>query len=281
MYEFEENPISTEDNYDADDGDNEQDQDEKENNGELPELPTKPSEDGVKVNPKKKVVRNPRVTLNTAKLKGDRGLHTIEEYFRDVKYKGKGHEAEDLNLIMRKIEHWGHRVFPQMLFADFVNRVEQLCRKNDVQTHMRKYKMGTLTLDIVPIDDQLEERPGDDLAEPMDDFDALLSEQVEMQRNVSARPDGAEPSFNSTLDFPFREDLGDVSLGVAEIPPTPPPAPKNLTDEAKARIAENRRAALERLRAKQTAQAAERVETAEISQEVSDLSAVECPERSE
>ncbi|XP_055711834.1 protein TIPIN homolog [Phlebotomus papatasi] len=264
MYEFEENPISTEDNYDVEDGDDEQDHDEKENNGELP---TKPSEDGVKVNPKKKVVRNPRVNLNTAKLKGDRGLHTIEEYFRDVKYKGKGHEAENLNLIMRKIEHWGHRVFPQMRFADFVNRVEQLCRKNDVQTHMRKYKMGTLTLDIAPLNDELEERPGDELAEPIDDFDALLSEQVEMQRNVSARPDGAEPSFNSTLDFPFREDLGDVSLGVAEIPPTPPPVPKNLTDEAKARIAENRRAALERLRAKQAAQAAERTE---MSQEISE-----------
>uniref|UniRef100_A0A1B0CR01 TIMELESS-interacting protein n=2 Tax=Lutzomyia longipalpis TaxID=7200 RepID=A0A1B0CR01_LUTLO len=206
-----------------------------------PEQPIKPAEDGVKVKPKK-TIRKPRVTLNTAKLKGDRGLHTIEHYFRDMHFKGKGHEAEDLTRVMRKLEHWGHRVFPNMLFVDFVNRVEQLCRKADVQTHMRKYKSGLLgpevQLDVV--DEGMERMD----AEHGDEFDALLSEQVEMQRNVPHR------DFSS-MDLSFNDDLeADVSLGVAEIPPTPPP-PVNLTDEAKARIAENRRAAMERLRAKQ------------------------------
>ncbi|XP_059615322.1 protein TIPIN homolog [Phlebotomus argentipes] len=256
MYESAENPIFTEDNYDLEGEGSDQETGDSGNDGGLPKVPTEPAKDGVKVAPKI-VIRKPRVILTTAKLKGERGLHTIEDYFRDVKFKGKGHEAEDVTLIMRKLEHWGHRVFPAMLFEDFLTRLEELCRKKDVQNHLRLYKLGMLT-PIVGTDDQPEERMNEDPVDAVDDFDALLSEQMEMQRNVSNK-NSAQASSSSYMDYTFREDLeADSSLGVAEIPPTPPPASK-MTEEAKAKIAENRRAALERLRAKQATQSAENI----------------------
>ncbi|GAB0098885.1 Protein TIPIN homolog [Sergentomyia squamirostris] len=267
MYEFEENPIAGEDNYDDHDGGSDQEND---NDNKLPELPTKPDADGIKVEPKKIVFRNPRVTLNAAKLKGDRGLHTIEDYFKDVQYKGKGHEREDLNVIMSKLEHWGHRMFPDMRFADFVNRVEQLTKKGDVQNHWRRYRTGTLMpllQDRADIpDEEIPERQIED--DPVDDFDALLSEQVDMHRNISKRTENTD----NTMDFTFREVQGmDSSLGVAEIPPTPPRAPISLSEDVKAKIAENRRLALERLRAKQNSQAVESTPRDEDFQVIDDL----------
>lgn len=37
----------------------------------------------------KKVVKNPRFTLNPARLTGPRGIQVIPDYFKDFKFKGK------------------------------------------------------------------------------------------------------------------------------------------------------------------------------------------------
>ena len=43
---------------------------------------------------------------------GARGVHTLEELFADFKPHGKGREFEDLDVVMKKMEHWAHRLFP-------------------------------------------------------------------------------------------------------------------------------------------------------------------------
>lgn len=53
-----------------------------------------------KVEPKKtkrRISTQPR--LNPEKLTGSRGIHKIEEEFKDVKFKGKGHETQDLDMV--------------------------------------------------------------------------------------------------------------------------------------------------------------------------------------
>lgn len=63
------------------------------------------------VQPKIKVVKAKRKlnTLNIEKLKGPRGIIAIDEFFENIKFKGKGYEKEDLDSVMKRLEHWAHR----------------------------------------------------------------------------------------------------------------------------------------------------------------------------
>lgn len=56
--------------------------------------------EGIKVEPKatKKVVR-PRQRLTEENLTGKRGIHTIENYFKDIKFKGKDHRLTKHSFI--------------------------------------------------------------------------------------------------------------------------------------------------------------------------------------
>lgn len=60
------------------------------------------------------------------------GLMAIEDVFKDVKLKGKGHECEDLNLVMRKLEIWAHRLFPSLQFDDCLAKLEKLGNNKSV-----------------------------------------------------------------------------------------------------------------------------------------------------
>lgn len=46
---------------------------------------------------KRRVSTQPR--LNPEKLTGPRGIHKIEDEFKNVKFRGKGHEAKDLDMV--------------------------------------------------------------------------------------------------------------------------------------------------------------------------------------
>ena len=57
---------------------------------------------------KVKKVRKPRVALNEGRLIGKNGIRKLPDLFKAVKFKGKGYEKDDLNLLLREIEHWAH-----------------------------------------------------------------------------------------------------------------------------------------------------------------------------
>ncbi|KAH8249798.1 hypothetical protein KR032_012417 [Drosophila birchii] len=255
-------------------------------------------EKGVKLEPKKRAVRNPRPRLTVDTLRGPRGIQTIEDYYKDVKFKGRGHEKTDLDEILRRLQHWGHRMYPTYTFDDVLNNIERLGKKKPLQVHMTRYRLGHLkdmraheaeAMEEVQ-DDQLEGGAGD---EPFDEFDALLGEQIAMsklapprtphQRNMSASASSSgtnstlvTPSFsrgNAVMSTPYSAagnvaptfDRNGAPLGSARLnsldisdygqplPPSQPPTPsaKKLSNEQMARIAENRRLAQERLKAKQ------------------------------
>lgn len=42
-------------------------------------------------------------------------------------------QAEDLRLLMQKMENWAHRLFPKLQFEQFIDKVERLGTKKDVQ----------------------------------------------------------------------------------------------------------------------------------------------------
>jgi hypothetical protein len=66
----------------------------------------------------------------------------IREHFKDFKPKGKGHEYEDLDAVMKRMEHWAHRFYPKLPFDSVAEKVEFLGRKAMVKTYVKKLRMG-------------------------------------------------------------------------------------------------------------------------------------------
>uniref|UniRef100_A0A673B202 TIMELESS-interacting protein n=1 Tax=Sphaeramia orbicularis TaxID=375764 RepID=A0A673B202_9TELE len=91
---------------------------------------------------KKKGVKRPQPKLDSQRyLKSDRGLPALRTLFEDVRFKGKGHEAEDLHLLMQKMENWAHRLYPKLQFEDFIDKVEKLGSKKEVQTCLKRIRL--------------------------------------------------------------------------------------------------------------------------------------------
>lgn len=80
----------------------------------------------------KRVVRNPQPKLNAERLKSKRGLEALESYFDRVKFKGRGHEEEDLAIILKTYEYWCHRLFPKYPFDECIDKIEKLGNKRPV-----------------------------------------------------------------------------------------------------------------------------------------------------
>lgn len=246
-----------------------------------------PSGTSVKVQPKKRAVVNPRPRLTVETLRGPRGLHTIEDYFKDVKFKGKGYEKHDLDEILRRLQHWGHRMYPTYKFDDIILNIERLGKKKPLQVHMSRYRLGML--ESIKTHGDLNEgaEDGNDVAaegeadEPFDEFDALLDEQIAISKiaprtpatNISrysglnvnssiASSSFGTPSFsraNAAMSTPYvgvpqkLHDIDDLASPLPPSQPSTPPTKQQLTAEQMARIAENRRLAQERLAAKKLA----------------------------
>lgn len=194
------------------------------------------------------------------RLKSDRGIHTVENYFKDFKFRGKGHEREDLNGVIKRLEHWAHRLYPNYQFDDFVTQVEKLGRKKELQTHMYRYRHGLLE-DLAknnePDGEEVNEE-GDSRMEgiePIDELDEIIDQQIQNYTMVTRTP-AHERTFesirSSMIATPrLREQAPiEASTPLAKPVEKAPITRPALSSEQMARIAENRRLAQERLRLK-------------------------------
>merc|ERR1712179_631408 len=94
---------------------------------------------------KRKPVR-PQPKLNPERIMGDRGIQTIEDMFGDWEGKGKGKEFDDLEVVMKRMEHWAHRLFPKLPFDNVLDILaNRLGKKKVVQTHVKKTRLGMVT----------------------------------------------------------------------------------------------------------------------------------------
>ncbi|NXE74473.1 TIPIN protein, partial [Cochlearius cochlearius] len=89
----------------------------------------------------RKAVKRPMPKLDAQRLVSERGLPALRHMFDNVKFKGKGHEAEDLKTLIQHMEHWAHRLFPKLQFEDFIDRVESLGNKKEVQTCLKRIRL--------------------------------------------------------------------------------------------------------------------------------------------
>ncbi|XP_060569246.1 probable serine/threonine-protein kinase kinX [Ruditapes philippinarum] len=211
----------------------------------------------------KKIVRKPQPKLDPTRLTGERGIPILPNLFKDVKFKGKGHESHDLAVLMKKMEHWAHRLFPKMPFDEVVERVERLGSKKEVQTCIKKIRldMPILTEDFVGSDqdnddDDVVRRGDDDVVRHSDDepgtsaqgevraedmWDELLKEEAEISESqMETLPSNTAHTTSSQADYI-----------ATKIPTTPvhnveKTKPDGMTPEMLERIERNKQLALEK-----------------------------------
>uniref|UniRef100_A0A1A9ZD03 TIMELESS-interacting protein n=1 Tax=Glossina pallidipes TaxID=7398 RepID=A0A1A9ZD03_GLOPL len=230
--------------------------------------------DGVKVEPKKRLVRNPRLRLTVETLSGPRGIHTIEDYFQNIGYKGKGYEKQDLDEIMKRLQHWGHRMYPTYKFDDVLSKIEVLGKKKPLQVHMSRYRLGLLESlkqdnDASEDGKEIEEETDIPVNEVYDEFDALLDEQIAISKIAPRTPQPSSskytthgdsfsnihfttPSFskeNAAMSTPrtHEDSFNNKHKPLPQTQPNTGQIIRELTSEQMSRIAENRRLAQERL----------------------------------
>ena len=73
----------------------------------------------------------------------------LKNEFPLIKFRGKGHEASDLKLLMSRYEHWAHRLFPKMTFQDVLERIEKLAVHKEVKVCVCVGQDGTAEIVIV------------------------------------------------------------------------------------------------------------------------------------
>ncbi|KAM6943475.1 TIMELESS-interacting protein [Xenentodon cancila] len=172
---------------------------------------------------KRKGVKRPQPKLDSQRLISERGLPALRSLFDNVRFKGKGHEAEDLRLLMQKMENWAHRLYPRLQFEDFMDKVEKLGSKKEVQTCLKRIRLD------MPL----------------------------MHEDFMDKDDEAPPELQVFGDpDPFTTDSfvdGSQKLVHSTPAPTTPAAP-SLTEEQCRRMELNRQRALERRLARQQQQ---------------------------
>ncbi|KAM5241933.1 TIMELESS-interacting protein isoform 1-T5 [Hipposideros larvatus] len=138
----------------------------------------------VPVPPKRTVKRNiPK--LDAQRLISERGLPALRHVFDNAKFKGKGHEAEDLKTLIRHMEHWAHRLFPKLQFEAFIDRVEYLGNKKEVQTCLKRIRLDLPILheDYISNNDEVGENNDHDITAT--ELDPFLTNSPESEKFAS------------------------------------------------------------------------------------------------
>jgi TIMELESS-interacting protein len=126
---------------------------------------------------KKRVTRKFYV-LNTERLKGPKGIHTIEKLYEGFKFNGKGYEREDLDKVMKRLEYWAFRLFPKLDFDDFLGKCEYLGHKKDLHTHLKKYRLSMITADDICTQN-------DTIEDEKDNLDTMRREKELLEENTN------------------------------------------------------------------------------------------------
>lgn len=182
----------------------------------------------------KKVVKNPQAKLDDMRLCGQKGLPLLPKTFRDVKFKGKGHEVQDLDLYLSKMEHWAHRMFPKMVFDDVIERCDRLYKtKKLVKTTLIRMRSGDNLLD-----------GDDDVAREGDDggFDDDIDDMEEATILSTTRPLRQEEDDEPSLS----QIQSQTRTPNAPTPASAPTPPAQISDEIRERIERNKRIAMEK-----------------------------------
>ncbi|XP_026418652.1 TIMELESS-interacting protein-like [Papaver somniferum] len=225
--------------------------------------------------PKKNPRSRPKLTPNL--LLSDDGLGYILRHFpRSFKFRGRGHEVDDLGNLIDLYTQWHHRLLPYYSFDQFVEKVEQVGATRQVRTCVRELRdrvshggdPSKLHEPPVHLNEPVEPTPepenannlenpipdvGDSVLETHHDMDVeeeMLDEVYQAATTETSHP-SPHPVTTSTAQVP-----SDRSSSLNKLPNQPSDngasgsSTSQLSDEQKARIEANRLKALERAAAR-------------------------------
>ncbi|CDS37965.1 timeless putative [Echinococcus multilocularis] len=196
---------------------------------------------GISAGARKKTVQRPLPKLDPPTLLGERGLPALLKDFQNVRFKGRGHEFEDLDKLMFIYESWAHRMLPKFSFMDVIERLEAVGSKREVQTALKSMRAGTWPPTITSefIHDSSDSNSENEAPMPS----ANPPENEEMQDLLRLPEDGPKSPFS----LPRHPLVPSTSTAVM--------VREHEEEEASvtARIERNRQMALQRLEAKRRA----------------------------
>jgi len=168
---------------------------------------------------KKKIIRNPMPKLNPDRILGPRGVTILSEVFQDFTPKGGDHVFEDLDRAMKKMEHWAHRMYPKLPFDNTMARVSVLGKKMQIQTNLKKIRMG---MEVTGLKDISPE---------------IVPEEKEKEMDTTNRYDN---------EFPDEDMFEQIVRNAEEAEREKERSKVTLTDEQKERMMRNRELAKQR-----------------------------------
>jgi hypothetical protein len=74
--------------------------------------------------------------FNEELLTNTDGLSRIYEFSKKMKFRGRGHEVDDVKLLMKVYREWAFQLHPGLAFTDVLARCETLGSKARVRHHM-------------------------------------------------------------------------------------------------------------------------------------------------
>jgi len=96
---------------------------------------------GKEIKPKRKVAKQP--LLNVERLLGKRGIGELEKVFEDFE-PTPGQEYEDLDIVLSRMKHWAHRLYPKLPFEDVTKQIAKLGSKQQVQTGIKRIRLNLM-----------------------------------------------------------------------------------------------------------------------------------------
>merc|ERR1719150_2370619 len=169
--------------------------------------------------PKRKVARQP--LLNVERLLGKRGIGELEKIFEDYE-PTPSQEYEDLDIVLSRMKHWAHRLYPKLPFEDVTKQIAKLGSKQQVQTGIKRIRLNLMPdphhdTQIADSDDETprEQQNNEDSTErygdtpQVDVFEELIREADE--RRAREENNEREASSQRFSDTPYNASNGLLS----------------------------------------------------------------------
>ena len=80
----------------------------------------------------------PRAKLDSARILGPNGFNLLFTRAKRLRFKGRGHETEDLRQLISFYKDWAHGLFPKLPYEDVIKMVERRCRTRDLHVSMHR-----------------------------------------------------------------------------------------------------------------------------------------------
>ncbi|TIC20606.1 Swi3-domain-containing protein [Wallemia mellicola] len=78
--------------------------------------------------------------IDPERLLGQNGLPALLASSKNWKFRGKGHEIEDLKKLLSYYQLWAHKMFPKTQFSDTIEKVEKMCHQRRMEAALKGWK---------------------------------------------------------------------------------------------------------------------------------------------